>query len=180
MDRATFRGKAGLVYGSRYAFIVRAPAAWTLDNQSGKRQGLQVVLYPTGQSWAKSPSVMYCQVVPKGGTVGGASALIAEEEARFRSQSPEATVEPLPEIRVGDSATALVRRFSGGRNHAFEATAYVEERTVIVSLILSCRTREAFDAALPAFTALVRSYRFLADDDENILRAIEAVEAEEE
>lgn len=178
-DTAHYRGKAGLVYGPRHAFIVRAPIGWTLDSRSGRRQGLQIVLYPNGESWSRSQSVIYCQVSPRGGSLPSIRELIAGEEQRFRNQSAEAMVAEAPAIRIDDSVTALVRTFSGGRNHAFEATAYIEARTVLVSLVLSCRSAEAFEQARAAFTAFVRSYRFLADDEENILRAVEAVEDDE-
>lgn len=178
-DSAHYRGQAGLVYGNHYAFLVRAPAAWTLDSRSGRRQGLQIVLYPAGESWSRSPSVMYCLVTPKGKSVGNAQALIEQETDRFRNQMPEATVVEAPSIRIDDSTVAAVRHFSGGRNHAFEATAYIEDHGIIVSLILSCRTQEAFAGAQPAFANLVRSYRFLTDDAENILRALEAAERDE-
>jgi hypothetical protein len=36
----------GLIYGKGHAFVVKAPAGWTLDNVAGVNQGLHAVFYP--------------------------------------------------------------------------------------------------------------------------------------
>lgn len=173
---STAAARAALIYGDRYALTVRAPDLWTLDTRSGQRQGLQAVFYPDGERWAKSPAVMYCQVVGRGKEIADVRAMVDYDQNRYRNSSPTATVAEQSAMQVNGGKSVLVRRFSGGAKGTIEQVAYIEERTVIVMIILSCRNSEAFDTSLAAFGQLVNSYRFLADDQENILRAIEAAE----
>jgi hypothetical protein len=169
---------AALIYGPRHAFTVHAPDKWTLDNSSGRRQGLQAVFYPNGERWSASPAVIYCQVIPRDQQIKDLAAMLDYDRNRYRNTSPNAVVADLPAVSFPSGKQAAVRRFSGGPSGAIEQTAYIEERTVIVLIILSCRNAEALDRSLPAFTQFVRSYTFLADDSENILRAVEAAQDE--
>ncbi len=179
-DPASLRG-AALIYGARHALALRSPKGWRMDTESGRPQGLQAVFYPNGERWSKSPAVMYCLVVPRGGQTPDLRSMMEYEQERFRNASATAViVDQNPIDLAGRKSRAVVRRFSGGANGAFEQVAYVEERTVIVMMVLSCRTSEDFDASLPAFREFVGTYRFLADDAENIQRALEAVELSEE
>lgn len=174
-DSSSATGKAALIYGAGHALTVRAPEGWTLDSRSGRAQGLQSVFYPNGQKWKSSPAVMYCLVVPRGSTIADRNAMIAYDVERFRNGSPTAAVTEQESIALGKKESAI-RQFTGGASGSFEQRAYIEERTVVVMLVLSCRSQEMLDTSLPAFSQLVGSYTFLADDEENILRAIEAAE----
>jgi hypothetical protein len=53
---------AGIVYGPKAAYQISAPHGWVLDNYSGRSQGLPCVLYPEGQTWSKSPIIMYAKI----------------------------------------------------------------------------------------------------------------------
>jgi hypothetical protein len=167
------REGAALIYGDRHALTLLAPDRWVLDTRSGERQGLQAVFYPQGERWSKSPSVMYCQVVGRGKDIRDLKAMLDYDQNRFRNSSPTALIEEKPALQAG-GRKAEVRHFTGGAHGTIEEVAYIEERTVIVMVILSCRSSEAYETSLPAFRQLVASYKFLADDQENILRAIEA------
>jgi hypothetical protein len=170
---ALHRDRAALIYGDHHALTIHAPDNWVLDTRSGQRQGLQAVFYPQGEHWAKSPAVMYCEVVGRGKDIRDLKALLDFDQSRYRNSSPTALVEEEPALQAG-GRSAVVRHFSGGAKGTIESVAYIEERTVIVMVVLSCRTPEAYQSSVPAFKQLVGSYKFLADDQENILRAIEA------
>lgn len=168
--------RAALIFGERHALTLRAPERWTLDTRSGRAQGLQAVFYPQGERWAGSPSVMYCQVVARGKDIADRNAMIEYDQNRFRSSSPTAVVTRGDSIVLGNGAVTPTSRFSGGARGNLEQVAYIEERSVVVLVVLSCRNAEIFDRSLPAFRQLVASYKFLADDQENIMRAVEAAE----
>src|SRR5688572_8354244 len=53
---------AGIVYGPKAAFNIRAPEGWVLDNRAGVSQGLPCVLYPKGSTWADADAVMYAKI----------------------------------------------------------------------------------------------------------------------
>lgn len=172
--------RAALIFGPRHAFTIRAPDRWTLDTRSGQGQGLQAVFYPDGERWSTSSAVMYCQVVARGKDIKDLRGIIEYDQARHRNSAPGAVTATEPPIPLGGGKTASVLRFSGGGNGNFSQTAYIEERSVIVLVNLSCRSAEAFDRSLGGFTDFVKSYTFLADDEENILRAVEAAELDAE
>jgi len=167
-------GRAALVVGPTFALTVRAPQGWVLDTKAGRKQGLQAVLYPRGASWGASPVVMYCQVLGRDGT-RDRDALIRSDIETHQSSAPTALVAEQEKIVVRKGGVALVERFAGGARGTIEETAYLEERTVVVLFVLSSRDTTAFHHSLASFRDLVGSYSFLADDAENIQRAIEAV-----
>lgn len=172
-------GKAALVFGNHHALTLRAPDAWVLDTRSGRTQGLQAVFYPQGERWANSPAVMYCQVVGREGDIKGVGDMIEYDQARFRNSSPTAVVlegTAIPVTAGKNTRNIPTRQFTGGAKGTLEQVAYIEEGKVIVMIVLSCRNPESFEKSMPAFRQLVTSYTFLADDRENILRAIEAAE----
>ncbi len=168
-------GKAALIVGPTFALTVRAPQGWTLDSRAGKRQGLQAVLYPNGSSWEGSSTVMYLQVLGRDETHDRRAVIDADVE-NYRNGAPSALVSEQPEIVVTKGNPALVYRYAGGARGTVEETAYLDERTVVVLIVLSSRDTTTFRKSLDSFRDLVSSYSFLADDAENIQRAIEAVE----
>ncbi len=169
-------GKAALLYGSNHALTIRAPKGWTLDSRSGRAQGLQTVFYPNGETWATSQTIMYCQVIPRTATMKDRGSLIASDIERYRASSTTAVVEVVEDMPLDHGRSAQVRRYYGGPRNTYEVTAYIEERTVVVVLVLSTATREAMEKSMPSLADLVDSYSFLGDDHENIQRALEAVE----
>lgn len=171
----TAAGKAALIFGRTFALTVRAPRGWTLDSRAGRAQGLNAVLYPTGSSWDESATVMYCQVLGRDAKRDRQSVIEGDLQA-YRNGAPTAVVALQSEIPVTKGGPALVQRFAGGARGTIEETAYLEERTVVVLFVLSSRDTSSFQHALDSFKDLVSSYSFLADDAENIQRAIEAVE----
>lgn len=168
-------GNAALIFGRTFALTVRAPQGWTLDSRAGRKQGLQAVLYPVGSSWEESPTVMYCQVLGRDATHDRQAVIDADIQA-YRNGAPTALVLEQSELPVAKGEPALVYRFAGGARGTIEETAYLNERTVVVLFVLSSRDTAAFRTSLDSFHDLVSSYSFLADDAENIQRAIEAVE----
>jgi len=168
-------GPAVLLFGERHAFTVRAPGGWVADRRSGLGQGLPTVFYPEEESWVGSPVVLYCQVLLRGGTVEDRNGAIASDVARIRRTNAGVVVTEGDSIPIGNGhGAAAVRIVRGRTNGNSEAIAYIEERGSVVLLILCGRTHDSFEDALPAFRVLVGSYIFVADDRENILRAVEA------
>src|SRR5215469_15652120 len=51
-----------VVRGKEFAFEIKAPRGWVLDNEGAKQQGLNLVFYPTGADWQTSKAVIYVRV----------------------------------------------------------------------------------------------------------------------
>jgi hypothetical protein len=156
-------GSSGLVYGTDHAFWVSAPKGWVLDNRSGAPQGLHAVFYRVGSSWSDATTVMY---VNTGGLAKGETleSFISGDLARFRERSPNVKMTKESSVSTSDKRTADVRRFSGDEWGNEEAVAYIQEGAVVVMIVLTARNRPDFEAARPALSDLVNSYRFMTKD----------------
>src|ERR1700722_10532866 len=64
-----------VVRGKDYAFEIKAPRSWVLDNGAAKNQGINLVFYPTGTTWDTSKAVIYVRVR----TIGPAVRNIADQ-----------------------------------------------------------------------------------------------------
>lgn len=158
-------GTGGIVYGDQHAFMIRAPSGWVLDTESGVPDDLHAVLYPTGSSWEHGTAVMYANTCLKArDECRTLEELVAFDEARFRARSPAIVVEGAASMPTGDHKQAVVRSFRGDPYGSHEAVAYIDERTVIVLLVLSARTPDAFEESRRAFESLVGSYVWITDD----------------
>jgi hypothetical protein len=153
----------GIVYGEDHAFVVDAPEGWVLDNKSGVGQGLYAVFYPKGESWENATAVMYVNTAKREESDTVAT-LIEYDTAQFKRGNPDVSVEKAARITTSDDKEAEVRYFTGDQWGNSEAVAYIEEETIFVLIVLTSRTKEAFESAKPAFGDLVKSYSFWTTD----------------
>jgi hypothetical protein len=155
-------GGGGIVYGSDHAFIISAPKGWVLDNSSGVSQGLYAVFYPKGGSWEQSPAVMYANTASRKSKDNETVVKLIEYDSnQFKSNHPEVKIGDLPSLRTKNEKSAIVKTFAYTQ---YEAVAYIEEETIIAMIVLTTRTEEQFNNALPAFRELVSSYLFITKD----------------
>ena len=146
-------GGGGIVYGDNLAVITGAPDGWVLDNESGVNQGVHAVFYPTGSSWAKAPEVMYINIALLNGK--SLDAFMATDEEAFRKNSATLKTQKLPPIKLSSGETAEVRLFTGDMHGNYECIAYASKFDSVAMYVLSCRSKEGFEKALPAFRSLV-------------------------
>jgi hypothetical protein len=155
---------SGLLYGPDYSFVVKAPKGWVLDNQSGRRQGLDAVFYPEGSTWKESAAVMYVGIGRKQGAGDTLEAVIARDIADFKKSSPGLKVSDGGALRLARGKEKVaVKYFVAEQQRSYEAVAYVEESKVVVMLVLSAKTEADFKASQPALKELAASYFFLTD-----------------
>lgn len=151
----------GLVYGPEYSFILKPPAGWVLNNQSGAKQGIHAVFYPKGSSWSEAPAVMYATAAVKkqegSTTVQG---IIDKDIAKFKQKNPRIVITEGRPLQTADGKTAQVRLYRGDQWNNMEAVAYIDEPTVVAVLVLSARSQKSFEKSFPAFEQLVASYHF--------------------
>lgn len=155
--------KAGMIYGEDHAYLLAAPKGWVMDNQSGKSDGLQAVFYPEGSSWAGGAAVMYTNVLGKSSEKQPIKEIIDGDIADFKQNSATLKVDDAKMIDLGKGKSAVVKYFSGDAHGNFEAIAYIDEAKLVVIVVLSARNKKEFDASLPAFEELTKSYSFLTD-----------------
>jgi hypothetical protein len=155
---------SGIIYGQDHVFVLTAPKGWVLDNKSGVNQGLQAVFYPEGSSWKSGTIVMYANAYYKlNATEETLEKVVAGDVAEFKKKSEKLKVVEAASLPTRKDKKAVVRYFEGDTFGNSEAIAYLDEGKVVVMLVLSARTKNEFEAALPAFSELVSSYLFLGD-----------------
>jgi hypothetical protein len=148
--------------GNGYAFELKAPLGWVLDDNVGNDQGLNVVFYPEHSSWDKSDAVCYARVRSLDNRVSNIDQQVKDTIKSFReSGNPHVEAKFVKTITTEDASKAQVYLFTGDQFGNNEATAYVLAKGSIHFITLSARNKKAFRDALPAFDALVASYEDL-------------------
>jgi len=157
-------GTTAIIYGDGFAYQVTSPAGWVLDTESGAADGLKPVFYPQGRTWANAPAVIYVHSMEREPDAK-LDEVIASETENFKHEAgghPLVRVAPAVELESG--AHVPVRLFSGDRFGNHEAVAYVDAPNTVGLVVLTAHQQSDFDAALPAFRALVRSWRVTAPE----------------
>jgi hypothetical protein len=85
-----------------------------------------------------------------------------DDSLRFVAEYPAVVFATLPSVQTADGRRVFIRKFVGGGYGSVDLVAYVDERTVTPLIVLSSRTEAQLAGALPAFHALLRSYRYVA------------------
>jgi hypothetical protein len=153
---------SGIVRGFNYAFSVKAPEGWALDESAGLRQGFAAVFYPKDSSWSESPAVMYINSADKSQRQNAdIKKVMAYDLSQFKKSSPVLQAsKPLPLI-TKTRRRAYLRTFTGDLAGNLEAVAYIDEPKRVILVVLSARSPEDYAKAFPAFQDLVRSYHYM-------------------
>jgi len=159
--------KALVIEGDNHLFMISAPDGWVLDDTSGMGSRIRCVFYPKGQKWKTAPTVMYVNPLHGyGAKARTVSSLITQDEQSFRKNAPRGKVTDGGTIQTTGKKTAVVRYFSYDGGPAHEAVAYVPEAELVMLLVLSSKTPEGFQGALPAYRVMVQSYAWVASNAE--------------
>jgi len=150
------------VQGNGYAFEIKAPRSWVLDNDAAKAQGLNLVLYPTGNNWQESSAVIYVRVRSIGSTIQNIPDQVNDTLRNLReSGSPNVKAKYVRTLTTQDASKAEIYYYTGDQFGNFEATAYIQAKGSIHFFTLSARDEEAFKQAISAFDSVVASYEDL-------------------
>ena len=149
------QGQTGLVHADSASMWVDAPKGWLLDAQAGRAQGAPAVFYRKGESWEQGTAVMY--VNPSARSPRELADIIRADEAEFRGHAADMQIDAIPAVHLASGDTVAMRTFFSATSQNYDAVAYVTSDRAVWFVVLTARTREAFDAALPALRALVAS-----------------------
>jgi hypothetical protein len=148
--------------GDGYAFELKAPLGWVLDDKVGNDQGLNVVFYPAHSSWDKSDAVCFARVRSLDTHVTNIEEQVKDTvKALHDGGNAKAEAKFMKTLTTQDASKAKIYYYTGDQFGNNEATAYIQAKGSIHYLTLSARSSKAFHDALPAFDALVTSYEDL-------------------
>jgi len=148
--------------GDGYAFELKAPLGWVLDDKVGNDQGLNIVFYPEHSSWDKSDMVCFARVRSLDNHVTNIEDQVKDTVKALRENgNPKIEAKFIKTLTTQDASKAKIYYFSGEQFGNNEATAYIQAKASVHYITLSARGSKAFHDALPAFDALVTSYEDL-------------------
>ncbi|HTR97389.1 MAG TPA: hypothetical protein VMH61_05760 [Candidatus Acidoferrales bacterium] len=151
-----------LVYGDDHCFGFVTPTGWVADDTSGLGSRIRMVLYPRGQKWNSAKVVMYANPIHKSKTAPlPFDQIVASDLKDFKTHTPGGVVQSGETIHTSSGKDAQLRLFSTTGARIDEAVAYIDEQPLVMLLVLSSRTPESFERALPTFRRWVQSYRFI-------------------
>jgi hypothetical protein len=104
--------------------------------------------------------------------VKSADEYIQSDVSGFRARFKNGIVRVEEPLALPNAKTsAPVRTFESGESHnAFEQVVYIAEKTRVLTLVLSAKTRKAYAASLPVFHEFAQSYNgsiIMAPDSKN-------------
>ena len=124
-----------VVSGRGYAFELKAPRGWYLDDAAGREQGLNVVFFPKGYEWDNAPAVCYARVRTVGGGVNRVEDQVKDTLRNLRQNGATAPeVRFVSTITTQDASKAQIYYFMGDRFGNREATAYVQAKASIQAI----------------------------------------------
>jgi hypothetical protein len=148
--------------GDGYAFELKAPLGWVLDDKVGNDQGLNVVFYPEHSSWDKSDAVCFARVRSLDNHVTNIEEQVKDTVKAFRENgNPKVEAKYIKTLTTQDASKAKIYYYMADQFGNNEATAYIQAKASVHYITLSARSSKAFHDALPAFDALVTSYEDL-------------------
>jgi hypothetical protein len=151
-----------VVKGRDFAFELKAPRGWVLDNEIARDQGLNVVFYPTGTDWGTSQAVFYVRVRSYDSNVHSIEQQVADTLKNLHDTgSPEARAQFVKTMTTRDASKAQIYNYSGDKYGNFEATAYIAGKKSVHFITLSARNETIFKQARNAFESLLTSYEDL-------------------
>jgi len=151
-----------VIYLRNKAVSLTAPKDWLIDEESG-RPRIQALFYPASASGGEADAVMYVNTLSRNAEPN-LDALIADDLARDREESPKIQVRQGEPIRLSDGNSARVNHLSGDKWGNYESVAYIDTSSDYLAIILTCKNEAAWKGASAAFIELVNSYRVLGPD----------------
>jgi hypothetical protein len=148
--------------GDGYAFELKAPLGWVLDDKVGNDQGLNVVFYPEHTTWDKSDAVCFARVRSLDNHLTNIEDQVKDTvKALHDNGNAKADAKYIKTLTTQDASKAKIYYYTGDQFGNNEATAYIQAKASVHYITLSARSSKAFRDALPAFDALVTSYEDL-------------------
>ncbi|MEJ2200563.1 MAG: hypothetical protein P8X63_06065 [Desulfuromonadaceae bacterium] len=161
-------GGTGMLFGRNHSFNFTAPPGWVLDNESGVRQGVHMIFYPAGQTWAASPIIAYGQSATKNEQTQNVADQVRFTVENFMANgSPSHIANRQEPFSLPDGTIADIYFYEGDQWGNYEAVGYFDEKETINFLVYNAKNLELFEQNLPKFYELLSTYKNLYAEMEN-------------
>lgn len=110
-------GTDGTIFlGRSYAFVLKEPAGWIIDQQAARPQHLEAVLYREGSSWRDAVAVMYARVIYKDETQNTVDKVITNDVTDFLKLNKDSTVSDSPSLHTRNNKEGISKVFYDAAN----------------------------------------------------------------
>lgn len=149
----------GIVYGPKAAFNIAAPEGWVLDNESGVNQGQPCVLYPKGESWADSRTVMYAKIASTQYEDAEKFAAVAIKQMESKHGKPK---EKIDKGKTGNGQAFFINEYPATKMYSqWERVAYVQLPKAVAYIVLSSRDEATYRKDAPALREVLKTFAYL-------------------
>ena len=161
---AQSQNAGGIVYGPKAAFNITAPHGWVLDNQSGAEQGLPCVLYPKGETWANSRTVMYAKIASTQFEDAEKFVAMAIKDMKDRRGVPK---EKIDKGKTGDGHDYFINEYPATKTYSqWERVAYVQLPKAVAYIVLTSRDEASYRKDAPALREVLKTFGYLEPKSE--------------
>ena len=133
---------------------------WHQDLEQSDNYGINA-LAPDGATFADAEVVMYARASfkPRMPEVTSLEMLMENDRKDFTANTPGVRIEEAKALHTADKKKLKSRTFLPTQGGNWERVAYGEEGEFYLVFTLSSRTKTAYEKAIPAYEALIRSYK---------------------
>ena len=154
----------GNVYGPKAGFNITAPEGWVIDNESGKGQDLQCVLYPKGSSWSDAKTVMYAKVASPQWEGVNAFVATAIKEMKAKHGTPR---EKIASGKTKDGHDYFINEYPATKTYSqWERVGYVQLPLGVAYIVLTSRDQPNYQKDSGALEKVLKSLVYVEPKSE--------------
>ena len=163
-SKLTFaQGPTDIIETSNYIYNLTTPKGWQYDHSIS---GLNSVYFPKKSSWYESPTVMYVNVIPTDEEKqDNIFSMIDYDLENYMISSPQMKVEygEKLDFKNGEFVSVVLYLYGmqGNSGSSNLAIAYIPQFQETVNVVMNAEDLESFEANLPAFKSLVKSFEIV-------------------
>ena len=155
---------SGIVSGPKASFEISAPEGWVADNESGKGQDLQCVLYPKNSSWSDAKTVMYANMAGPQWEGVNAFVTMAIKEMKAKHGTPK---EKIASGKTKDGRDYFINEYAATRDYSqWERVGYIQLPQGVAYIVLTSRDRASYQKDSGALEKVLQSLTYVEPKSE--------------
>lgn len=158
--KADDESAGGIVYGSDWAFVVKAPDGWIMNTKTGLAVSTAFLQkHPAiPQDSQIPPALMYITVSSKNTNDPDLNALINHDKDAFIKTSPNLIISPRDSLKTGDKRLAKVLSFKNTSSGRPELVAYQDYDNKMYKFVITASSDEELTQQTISFSEMIESF----------------------
>ncbi len=153
--------KSILINQQGSAYAVAAPDGWLSNKEISTEMGLGAAFHPEGTVWENTGAYIFVNTTSLAGSGDNVYDLMSYDIDMYKISSPGIHIQDGGRITVNrGKGSAIVLKMVNKSANTYEAVAYVDQGEIVPFFVFSATSEEDFNKYLPAFQAMVESYKY--------------------